>query len=239
MRAPLKPRPRRTDVCPEMHGPSHPTVRPARRLLAVGLAALALAGLLPRGAAAAPKAPAFGPVIEGYVEYEGQRRCRPKPKPGVVAFQELLMQAYPDSTWFNISRPCRDGGQSEHKEGRALDWSRSAAILSQRATVKDLFAWLFADDAHGNPDAMARRLGIMYIVWNRRIWEGWSGGWETYCVQRGRRCKDPDSKSALHPHNDHVHFSFSWPGARMETSYWHPALSHPVPAPAPSPSPIP
>jgi hypothetical protein len=218
-----------------VRGPSHPLVSHVRRPLALGLASLALAGLVPTGALAAPQAPTFGSVIEGYAEYEGQSRCRPKPKPGVVAFQALLEQAYPDSTWFNISRPCRDGGLSEHKEGRALDWSRSAAIPAERAAVKDLFAWLFADDAYGNPDAMARRLGIMYIVWNRRIWEGWSGQWETYCVQRGARCKDPHSKAVLHPHHDHVHFSFTWAGAWVETSYWHPELSQPVPTPSLSP----
>lgn len=208
-----------------MRGPSHPLVPRARRLLAVGLAVLALIALLPHGALAAPPSPAFGPTIEDYADYEGQRRCRPKPKPGVVAFQSLLEQAYPESTWFNISRPCRDGGQSEHKEGRALDWSRNASVPAERATVQDLFAWLFATDAHGNADAMARRLGIMYVIWNRRMWSAWTGGWETFCVQRGRRCKDPDSKAVLHPHRDHVHFSFSWPGARMLTSYWNPDLS--------------
>jgi hypothetical protein len=212
-----------------MRGPTHPLSTPARRSVAVGLIALALTGLIPGTATAAPDAPGFGPVIEDYAEYQGQRRCRPKPKPGVVAFQALLERAYPDSTWFNISRPCRDSGQSEHKEGRALDWSRNASVPAERATVKDLFAWLFAADAHGNQDALSRRLGIMYVLWNRRMWSSWSGGWETYCVQRGRRCKDPDSKAVLHPHNDHVHFSFGWPGARMQTSFWHPDLSQPVP----------
>jgi hypothetical protein len=74
---------------------------------------------------------------------------------------------------------------------------------------------------------MARRLGIMYVIWNRRMWSAWDPGWEVFCVQRGRRCKDPDSKAVLHPHNDHVHFSFGWPGARMQTSYWLPDLSRP------------
>jgi hypothetical protein len=212
-----------------MRAPLHPLATPARRFLAVGLAALAVTVAIPRGAVAAPEPPVFGPVIEDYALYQGQRFCRPRPKPGVVAFQGLLQQAYPDSTWFNISRPCTDRGQSEHKEGRALDWSRNAAVAAERATVRDLFAWLFAADGNGNTHAMARRLGIMYIVWNRRIWKAWEGGWETYCVQRGRRCKDPDSRAVLHPHTDHVHFSFGWPGARMLTTFWNPALSQVAP----------
>jgi hypothetical protein len=208
-----------------MRGPSHLPASLVRRTLALGLAALAVTAAAAGPAAAAPTGPNFGPLIEEYAEYEGQRRCRPKPKPGVVAFQKLLEAAYPDSTWFNISRGCKDGGQSEHKEGRALDWSRNAAVRAERTTVKDLFAWLLATDQHGNTHAMARRLGIMYIIWNRKMWSSWDPGWEVICVQRGRRCVDPDSKAAVHPHNDHVHFSFSWPGARAQTSYWHPELS--------------
>lgn len=222
-----------------MRGPSRSLFSPRSRWLAFGLTALVLTTLLPRAALAAPQAPSFGPAIEDYAPYEGQRRCRPRPKPGVVAFQKALEAAYPDSAWFNISRPCRDGGQSEQKEGRALDWSRNASVPAERATVRDLFDWLFATDAHANPDAMARRLGVMYIVWNRRIWTSWSGGWEVYCVQRGRKCKDPDTRAVLHPHNDHVHFSFSWAGARKQTSYWNPALSQAEPAPEPSPTPTP
>ena len=180
--------------------------------------------------AGTPVAPEFGPTIEAYADYAGQRRCRPKPKPGVVAFSELLQATYPDSTWFGISRGCKVGGRSEHKEGRALDWSRDASDSAQRATVTELLTWLFATDAHGNEHAMARRLGIMYIVWNRRIWSTWNGGWEIYCVQKRMKCKDPGSRSALHPHTDHVHFSFGWKGARMQTSFWHPELSFAEPS---------
>jgi len=222
-----------------MRGPDASSSRHARGPLAlVGLVLVALS-LAPSGAWAAPDAPTFGPTIDEYAEYEGQTRCKPKPKPGVVAFEELLQVAYPDTTWFAISRPCKVGGQSEHKEGRALDWARDSSVPAERAEVKDLLAWLLATDAHGNTHAMARRLGIMYIVWNRRMWSTWELGWEVYCVQRGRRCKDPDSKAVLHPHNDHVHFSFGWPGAKMLTTYWHPELSNGPPAPSPSPSPSP
>jgi hypothetical protein len=189
--------------------------------------------------AESPATPKFGPVIDDYAEYEGQKRCKPKPKPGVLAFQQVLQATYPDSTWFGISRACDIGGTSEHKEGRAMDWSRDATDPAQRRSVRELLDWLFATDEHGNEHAMARRIGIMYIVWNRRIWSTWNQGWEIYCVQKKAKCKDPDSKSALHPHTDHVHFSFSWEGARMETSFWNPELSKgEVPLPV-EPSPLP
>ena len=206
-----------------------PTPRPSRLTrLAPSLALCVLAVLClgtPLAGASVPAAPQFGPAIEDYADYEGQRRCKPKPKPGVVAFQQILQATYPDSTWFGISRGCKDGGQSEHKEGRAMDWSRDASNAAHRKNVSELLSWLFATDSHGNTHAMARRLGIMYIVWNRRIWSTWDQGWEIYCVQKRRKCKDPDSKAVMHPHTDHVHFSFGWKGARMQTSFWRPELS--------------
>jgi hypothetical protein len=231
-----------------MRGPNASSTSRARRALALGGLALVVLAQAPGGALAAPPTPGLGPVIEDYAEYVGPTRCRPKPKPGVLAMRDLLLTAYPDTSWIGMSRACSGRPTSEHQEGRALDWARNASVPAERAQVKDLLAWLLAPDLHGNSHAMARRLGIMYIVWNRRMWSAWEQSWEVYCVQRGRRCKDPETKAVLHPHTDHVHFSFGWPGARMLTSYWHPEVSHglaieptptPTPSPTPSPSPTP
>jgi hypothetical protein len=145
----------------------------------------------------------------------------------VVAFRRLVLAEYPKTSDFGISRACSIGGRSEHKEGRAWDWGVNANTRAGRRTARDLLHWLFDTDQRGNAHAMLRRLGIMYIVWNRRIWGTWTRGWETYCVQRKSGCKDPDSKAFLHPHTDHVHFSFGWPGARKRTSFWNPELSRP------------
>jgi hypothetical protein len=63
----------------------------------------------------------------------------------------------------------------------------------------------------------------MYLIWNRRIWGAW-GGWSTYCEQRNGACRADDG-SVRHPHTDHVHFSFSWAGARRKTTFWHKDLT--------------
>jgi hypothetical protein len=212
-----------------MRGPTRARSALRRATVATLVTGSAVLSLLGGEARAAPVGPIFGPYIEGYAAYVGQTRCRPKPKPGVVAFQQMLQQAYPDSTWFNISRPCHVGGRSEHKEGRALDWARDATDPAQAATVADLFTWLLATDQHGNTHAHARRLGIMYIIWNRQMWSSWDQEWEIICVQRRKYCRDPDDRSIVNPHTDHVHFSFSRRGARMRTSYWHPELSTAAP----------
>jgi len=199
-----------------------PRARVTRALPVVLALACALATL---PAAAEPKAPKFGPVIEDYAQQVSPERCRPKAKPGVQAFADLLAEAYPDPAWFAIGRACEGEATSDHHEGRALDWARDAGDRSERRAVKDLFAWLFATDKRGNTDALARRLGITYVIWNRRIWSSWSGKWSEYCVKKPAGCRDADSKALLNPHTDHVHFSFGWPGARMGTTFWDPEAS--------------
>jgi hypothetical protein len=68
----------------------------------------------------------------------------------------------------------------------------------------------------------------MYLVWNKRIWGAWGPGWETYCVMKpSGLCRDPDSGAVRDPHRDHMHFSFSWKGARMNSTFWNPENSFP------------
>jgi len=194
------------------------------RVLAVAVVMTSLTSVL-SVAAAAPRAPKFGPVIEDYASHVDPERCRPKDKPGVEAFADLLLDAYPDSTWFGIGRACDGEATSDHHEGRALDWGRDAHDRSERADVRNLLDWLFATDRHGNTDALARRLGIVYVIWNRRMWGSWSGEWSVYCVKKPSGCRDPDSRALLNPHTDHVHISFAWDGARMKTTFWDPDAS--------------
>lgn len=201
-------------------------VRPLARPAAVLLAAALLLTLLPAGATAGTK-PAtrkYGPLIEGYAPYVGQSTCSPTAKPGVRRFADILLKTY-GQTWIGIGRACNIGGKSEHKEGRALDWSLDATKRADRRKARNLLRWLFATDAYGNAHAMAKRLGIMYVIWNRRWWTSWDRGWSTYCVQRKRGCKSPRDGSFVHPHDDHVHFSFSWPAARKQTTFFTPAAS--------------
>jgi hypothetical protein len=146
--------------------------------------------------------------IEAYQPYVGQSMCDPVAKPGVSAFRNLLLATYTDSGSFGIVRDCGAGGQSEHKEGRAFDWKMSASNTRQKAEVQTLLNWLLATDKYGNKQAMARRFGIMYMIWNRHIFKLYdaAAGWQDY--------------SGASPHTDHVHFSFGWNGARKVTSYW-------------------
>jgi hypothetical protein len=164
-----------------------------------------------------PPTPTFTSAIEPYADYLGQTLCSATAKPGLTKLAALLRTTYGPRD-IGIARSCSDGGQSEHKEGRALDWMTSAA---QRPQADAFLKWLLARDAFGNPAAMARRLGVMYIGWDNRMWRAYDPGlgWSDL-----KGCTtDPKMKAASYDttcHRDHVHLSFSWDGAQGTTSYW-------------------
>ncbi len=155
-----------------------------------------------------PKAPAFGAAIEPLASYEGAATCDPVARPGTVDLENLIKASY-GSTSFGITRSCTGAtATSEHNEGRALDWMINANVPAQKAVADSFIAWLLATDKYGNKDAMARRLGIMYIIWDTKMWRayepGW--GWKPY--------------TGAEAHTDHVHFSLDWDGAMARTSFY-------------------
>jgi hypothetical protein len=202
--------------------PGRTLARPLLTLLAVVAAVL----LPVSPAAAAPAGPPVLPAdlgIEALSPYQAQTACEPTARPGVIAFRQLVLAAYPGTADSGIVRGCTVGGASEHKEGRAWDWRVSASDPVHVEQVADLMDWLLAPDELGNTAAMARRLGVMYVIWDSRIWKSYQAarGWQPY--------------SGASPHTDHVHVSFSWAGALGATSYWTgqvaPVMTRPVPPP--------
>jgi len=190
------------------------------------LAALVLPATGASAAAPPPVAP--GPDIEAFAPFQGQTACEAVARPGVTAFRDLVIAAYPATRNGGIVRTCSVRGASEHKEGRAWDWMVNAANPSDAAAVQDLLDWLMATDEYGNSAAMARRLGVMYVIWNSQIWKSYQAdrGWQPY---RGASA-----------HTDHVHISFSWAGALRLTSYWtgqvSPTVQSPIVVATPSPT---
>jgi hypothetical protein len=183
-----------------------------RRSAVVGVASFALlAGTITAADATPPPTPktAHQRAIDHYASYDPQDTCSPTAKPGAVAFRSMVLRAYPNTGDSGISRDCSIGGTSEHKEGRAWDWRVSAT--TQGATASELLTWLLRTDRYGNKHARARRLGIMYIIYNAKIWGAYraSEGWRDYPCSGTTGC-----------HRDHVHFSFSWDGAYKRTSWW-------------------
>ena len=187
------------------------------RLFAATLAAALAGGLLavPTAEAArsqlVPAARHLPALLDAVPAYQAPQACDPTAKIGPRLLQKLLTKTYGAGS-FGITRTCSGTPSSEHQEGRALDWMIPTA---QRPQAKAFLSWLLAKDATGQRAAMARRMGIMYVVWNNRMFRTYDTerGWTEYnsCFTSG---------GATDCHRDHVHFSFSWDGAYGLTSYW-------------------
>lgn len=192
----------------------HPRLTPILAVLAL-LAGALVAVAAPAGARV-PTAPrTFTATIEDYTAYVPQDDCDSTPRRGTVLLANLLTRTYPGTTWSSY-RPC-DGTVSEHHDFRAIDWMVSSRNAAQRQMGYDFWTWLLATDKYGNKYAMARRLGVMYIIFNGRMWGMWSGKWEEYdhCLTT-MKGKAYDNTC----HRTHMHISLSWNGARALTSFW-------------------
>lgn len=164
----------------------------------------------------APAASAAAP-IEDYADYQPQSRCSPRAKPGTVALGTWLVRHYGGS-YGGVSRACSRTSTSEHAEGRAFDWTLSATSRSGRRTARAFLRDAFATDAAGNTDAKARRMGIMYVIWDDEIYGAWNGfepeRYRSSSCQRVRTC------SPTLRHRDHLHVSLSRAGGRGTTSWF-------------------
>jgi peptidoglycan hydrolase-like protein with peptidoglycan-binding domain len=207
------------------------TVTPRRTLLA---AVCAAAVLVPAAAGPAPASPQpFGrsavaakpPVtmpahptglpgsdplpteIDAAPGYQPQTSCASAAMPGVVKLRALALATYQrGGTSPATPRLCSSGSQSEHKDGRAWDWMLSHANKADRTAAADFLSWVTGPGPSGEVGEMASRLGIMYVIYNRRIWSAYSPGWRDY--------------AGADPHTSHIHISMSWNGARAHTSFW-------------------
>lgn len=149
-----------------------------------------------------------GDAVEDFAAYVPQTSCDPRWRPGVRRFRNLVLRQYPATGDLGALRNCTDDATSEHLDGRAWDWEVDVGRPKQFAAATDLLNWLLADGPDGRPGYWARRLGIMYIIYNDRIWGSYRSG------EGWRDLGGGD------PHTDHVHFSFSWAGAAGTTSFW-------------------
>ncbi|MDZ5622835.1 hypothetical protein SFC88_18495 [Nocardioides sp. HM23] len=167
-------------------------------------------------ACALPAAVASTP-IEDYPSYQPATRCAPHAKPGTAMLGRWIVRRY-GGGFGGISRSCRRHGTSEHHEGRAFDWTVSATKAADRERVRQFLRHLFATDKAGNTDARARRMGVMYVIWNDHMYSAWDGyeaePYKSSSCRRIRTC------SPTLRHRDHVHISLTRKAARGETSWY-------------------
>lgn len=160
-------------------------------LIVLGLAAFA-AVLKIMQDAENPKPPA-----EPFAAREPPTTCDTTPKKGVVLFRDYVLKNFGGIS-AGIERNCEKGNASHHHEGRAWDW---AGVWPGDPKVDRFMRYLFDNNAEN-----FRRLGLQYVIWNRRIFTSTRPEWVTY--------------SGANPHTDHVHISFSWSGANASTSWF-------------------
>lgn len=127
--------------------------------------------------------------------------CDPNNKPGMLAFAALVSSHY-NRPYYSTSRTCLAGDNSQHYEGRAFDWAMNVYDPADKAIGDSVAQWLSANNGE-----MARRFGVMSIIWNRKSWYMYDpGSWKDY--------------TGPSPHTDHLHISFTWDGAMKRTSWW-------------------
>lgn len=147
-------------------------------------------------------------AVDAFPAYQPQVFCDPTPKPGTAYLARLAISYFGEGHLAGISRDCSLGPTSEHKEGRAFDWALRVDVPEEKAAGDAFAQWLTAIGPDGQVGYNARRLGVMYLIWNEQIW------------------MNTDADASWHPyygpspHTDHVHVSLTWAGAYQHTSWW-------------------
>ena len=203
--------------------------RPARAVAAaVGLVCAllcALLGSLPVSASATSdgsqrtivtsSAPYLAPV-EDYAGYQPQTTCKRTPRTGVLLLADFLVAR--GGGYGPISRSCEGSSTSEHKESRAFDWMLDADDPADAAVAQAFLDEVFAPDDTGQPHALARRMGIMYVLWDDRMWASYDGFVEERYLSSG--CRNRRTCSTTARHRDHMHISLTRRAARGRTSWY-------------------
>jgi hypothetical protein len=193
-----------------------------RPLLALFACLIVLMAAAAAGAAGAPNpADRFAAKPIDNYRYDHAKRCVKHPSKGALAMVKWLEHNSRGVFW-GIMR-CEKLSKRDyslHSEGRAIDWHLDVHKAADRRAAKRLIDMLLATDKAGNPNALARRMGVQEIIWDCRSW--WSGadGMGPYSVcydKKGRTKKHVDETLA---HKNHVHIGLNLPGARKQTSFW-------------------
>lgn len=158
--------------------------------------------------------------IDNY-RYDTAHHCYKHPSKGALALVQWLEKHSRGQFW-GIMRceKLNKHDYSLHSEGRAVDWHLDVHKAADRRAAKKLIDRLLATDKDGNPNALARRMGVQEIIWNCHSWWAGEDGMGPYSVcydKHGKRKKHVDETLG---HMNHVHIGLNLKGARMQTSFW-------------------
>lgn len=164
--------------------------------------------------------------------------CSPVMRAGTRAFGDMLVAASGARYTYQDVRPCNAGwgvARSQHKTGRAIDLMVDSRDPQGRVDGLELLAWLF-EAVDGVPHARLRRLGIVEIIWDARMWTTAEAAhittpdpatWRPYT---GLGCAGDPLGQATECHFDHFHFTLSAAGAEGMVTFNDPAARVESPA---------
>ena len=120
--------------------------------------------------------------IEDLAPYEPQTTCSPSPKAGTYGFSQIVLDAFDSTGTSGIGRAATRAAAASTRRAGPGTGRPSSATADDAAAASQVIGWLLATDEHGNEYAMARRLGVMYIIYNQSIWRAYAPeqGWVGY-----------------------------------------------------------
>ena len=196
-------------------------------------AACALLAIAAPAAHAAFRLPAELPPVKGNpahrlvhvgidpVEYDRATGCKPAAKPGAVAFARWLQRNVRGQYWGNYR--CErwgKGSASLHAENRAIDWHLNVHDRGDKRAARAIIRLLLAPDTAGNPQALARRMGVQEIIWDCSYWGAGMTQFSKYSACFNKHGQERRRVSPTIAHRDHIHFGLSKAGAAGRTTFW-------------------
>ena len=157
--------------------------------------------------------------IEDSVYDPATHRTRRK-LPGMAALQRWLEANVRGVSWGTYR--CEKWGKHQaslHSEGRAIDWHLDAHNAADGRAAERLARILLAPDSLGNPQALARRMGVEEMISDCGHWGAGMTQFEQYepCYKHGKRRKRVDPTVG---HIDHLHIGLTKAAAARRTSFW-------------------
>ena len=153
--------------------------------------------------------------------YDAATRCSSKPKPGTTALVKWLGRNADGVCWGSYR--CEKWGPksaSLHAEGRAVDWNLDVDVPAQRREAARLISLFLAPDRLGQPQALARRMGVEEIIWDCGYWGAGMAQFRPYrpCLSERGKLRRTVNKTVAH--RDHLHIGLTQAGAAKQTSFW-------------------
>jgi hypothetical protein len=163
-----------------------------------------------------PPASAYTEPPEDYASYQPEKACRDKPRAGTKKLAAWINDSFDGGTAVASMRRC-DTSTSEHQDGRAIDWTMDATKKKDRRQVNRFFQRIFAVEDGEHDHALARRMGVMYVIWDDGMYSAYRTSGADHFERRAYGC---GCGSKTTRHRDHVHISLSLRGGRGRTSWY-------------------